>query len=107
MSPKNKKVRSEKELKCTEKMAELENSLKEKTKLEETYLNQLRYARADLENLQKQIRRYIDEGVTKEKERLIIQLLPVVEEVDLALLEVEKVENSCLLEGLLHCCFLL
>ena len=35
------------------KLAELETLLKEKTEHEETYLSQLKYARADLENLQK------------------------------------------------------
>ena len=51
------------------KVAELEDLIKEKTQREETYLNQLKYARADLENLQKNTERRIDEGVTKEKER--------------------------------------
>ena len=54
------------------KVAELEALVKEKTQREETYLNQLKYARADLENLQKNTERRIDEGVTKEKERLIM-----------------------------------
>jgi len=40
------------EAKCKRKVAKLEASLKEKTKLEESYVNQLKYARADLENLQ-------------------------------------------------------
>ena len=43
----------EKEHSCIRKVAELEALLKGKTQHEETYLNQLKYARADLENLQK------------------------------------------------------
>jgi molecular chaperone GrpE len=81
------------------KVAKLEASLKEKTKLEETYLNQLRYAQADLENLQKHIQKRIDEGVTREKAKLIIQILTVAEEVDLTLDEVKKAKNPSLLEG--------
>ena len=59
-SPNNKEVHPN-------KVAEPETSLEEKTKLEETYLNQLKYARADLENLQKHMQSRIDEGVAREK----------------------------------------
>ena len=102
MSPKhdNKEVNGGIEAKCKKKVAKLEASLKEKTKLEETYLNQLKYARADLENLQKHIQRRVDEGVTREKAKLIMQILTVAEEVDLALDEAKKAKNSSLLEGM-------
>jgi len=94
------KVDGGNEAKCTQKkVADLEASVEEKTKLEETYLNQLRYARADLENLQKHIQRRIDEGVTREKAKLIIRILTVAEDVDLALNEAKKAKNSSLLEG--------
>jgi len=82
------------------RVTQLEASLKEKTKLEETYLNQLKYARADLENLQKHIQSRVDEGVTREKAKLIMQILTVAEEVDLALDEAKKAKNSSLLEGM-------
>ena len=95
----NKKVDGGKEANCTKTVAELETSLKEKTKLEETYLTQLRYARADLENLQKHIQRRIDEGVTREKAKLIMQILTVSEEVDLTVDKVKKAKDSSLLEG--------
>jgi len=96
----NKEVNGGIEAKCKKKVAKPEVSLKEKTKLEETYLNQLKYARADLENLQKHIQRRVDEGVTREKAKLIIQILTVAEEVDLALDEAKKAKNSSLLEGM-------
>jgi molecular chaperone GrpE len=100
MSPESdNKVDGGKEAKCTKKAADLKASLEEKTKLEETYLNQLRYARADLENLQKHIQKRIDEGVTREKAKLIIRILTVAEEVDLTLDEVKKAKNPSLLEG--------
>jgi molecular chaperone GrpE len=97
--PDNKDVEGENEANCMKTVAELETSLKEKTKLEETYLNQLRYARADIENLQKHIQSRIEEGVTREKAKLIMQLLTIAEEVDLTLDKVEKAKNSSLLEG--------
>jgi len=94
-----KEADSEKEDICTKNVTELEASLKEKTKIEETYLNQLKYARADLENLQKHMQKRIDEGVSMEKEKLILQLVPVAEELDLALEEARKDRNGSLLEG--------
>ncbi len=84
----------------TNKVTELETSIEERIKLEETYLNQLKYARADLENLQKHMQSRIDEGVAREKERMILQMLPVAEEVDLALEEAKKTKNPTLLEGM-------
>lgn len=98
--PDNKKVDDEKEVNYTKKVAQLETALKEKTKLEETYLSQLRYARADLENLQKHIQKRIDEGVTREKAKLIVQILTIAEEVDILLDEANKAMNSSLLEGM-------
>jgi molecular chaperone GrpE len=102
MSPKLDKVETddETETNSIKKMAELEALLKEKTHLEETYLHQLKYARADLDNLQKHIERRIDEGVTREKEKLVKQILPIAEELDLALDETRKIRNSNLLEGI-------
>jgi len=88
------------EAKCKRKVAKLEASLKEKTKREETYLNQLKYARADLENLQKHVQRCIDEGVTREKAKLILQILTVAEEADIVLNEAKKAKNPIRLEGM-------
>jgi len=88
------------EAKCKRKVAKLESSLKEKTKLEETYLNQLKYARADLENLQKHVQRCVEEGVTQEKAKLILQILTVAEEADIVLNEAKKAKNPILLEGM-------
>lgn len=97
----NKEADGGKEAKCLKKeVAELEASLKEKTKLEETYLNQLRYAQADIENLQKHIQKRLDDGVAREKGKLIMQILPLVEELDLVLDNSKKANNSNLLEGM-------
>lgn len=82
------------------KVAELEALLKDKNEREETYVKQLKYARADLENLQKNIERRINEGVTKEKEQLIMQILLVAEELDLAVEEVRKVAGINILEAI-------
>jgi len=88
------------EAKYKRKLAKLEASLKEKSKLEKTYLNQLKYARADLENLQKHVQRCVDEEVTREKENLILQILTIAEEVEIILNEAKKAKNPILLEGM-------
>jgi len=102
MRPKSdeKEAGDEEEATCPKKAAQREASLTTKSQLEEIYLNQLKYVRADLENLQKNIERRINEGVSKEKEKLIAQLLQVAEELDLAVEEARKEANTSLLEGI-------
>ena len=96
----NNEVNDVMETKNKKRIAELEASLTEKTKLEKKYLNQLKYAQADFENLQKHNQRCINEGVIREKTKLITQLLTISEEVDLLLKEANKATNSNLLEGM-------
>jgi len=95
----NKKIECGKEANCTKTVVALETSLKEKAKLEEIHLIQLRYARADLENLQKHMQRRIDEEVMREKAKMIMRILTVAEEVDLTLDKAKKAKKSGLLEG--------
>jgi molecular chaperone GrpE len=90
----------EKEASYIRKFSELEASLKRMSKLEERYIKQLKYARADLENLQKNTQRRIEEAVTKEKERLIMQIIVVAEEIDLAVEEARKLSNSNILTAI-------
>jgi len=90
----------EKEASYIRKVSELEASLKRMSKLEERYIKQLKYARADLENLQKNTQRRIEEAVTKEKERLIMQIIVVAEEIDLAVEEARKLPNSNILTAI-------
>ncbi len=85
---------------CTKRIVDIEASLTEKTKLVETYLSQLRFARADLENLQKHMQKRIEEGVITEKAKLLKQILTVAEEVDLTLEHAKKAQNSSPIEGL-------
>jgi molecular chaperone GrpE len=96
----NKEINAGLEAKLKQKVTKLEAALKEKSKLEETYLNQLKYARADLENILKNVQRRIDEGVTREKENLILQILTIAEEMDIVLDEARKTKNPTLLEGM-------
>lgn len=98
MSPKpKKKTAGEKTLE--KKVAELEVALREQKEKAETYLNQLKYARADLENLQKRMQRRIDEVVGRGNERLLMRLLPIVEELDLAIRAARTTGDNAVLEG--------
>jgi molecular chaperone GrpE len=96
----NKEINVGLEAKFKQKVTKLEAALKEKSKLEETYLNQLKYARADLENIQKNVQKRIDEGVIREKENLILQILTIAEELDIVLTEARKAKNPTLIEGM-------
>lgn len=82
------------------KVAELEALLKDKNESEEICLKQLKYARADLENLQKNTERRIYEHFTKEKERLIPQILTVAEDPHFAMNQIRKMDETNLLEAM-------
>ena len=96
MSPKSENEKTT----CKKRTVDVEASLTEKTKLVETYLSQLRFARADLENLQKHMQKRIGEGVTTEKAKLLKQILTIAEEVDLTLEHAKKAQNSSPIQGL-------
>jgi len=99
MSPNPKRKESKEANACEKRIAELEASLSEERKRQETYLTQLKYARADLENIQKQSQKRIEEGINRGLERLVIQLFPVAEELDIAL-DVAKESDSNLTQGI-------
>jgi molecular chaperone GrpE len=66
----------------------------------EDYLNRLKYLQADLENLKKRFDREIEHVKNYGNERLIIQLLDIVDELELAVKNGEvSTEPQVLLEG--------
>lgn len=79
---------------------DLKKMLKEADDKAERYLNQLKYAKADLENLQKNTQRRIEEIIMRANGRLLGELLPITDELDLAIQNVDSSENPELLEGL-------
>ena len=62
----------------------LEQALIEEKKRSEEYLTRLKYAQADFENLKKRCDRQIEEAKKYSNERMIIELLDVVDELELA-----------------------
>jgi molecular chaperone GrpE len=83
------------ELEILQKQLEdVEKRLKETEEQSEMYLNQLKYTKADLENLHKRTQRHIDEMVKRAKCRLYEQLLPIVDELDLAIQTANETGSS-------------
>ena len=74
----------EKQKKSDEQVETLEKVLETEKKRSEEYLTQLRYARADIENLKKRFDRQLEEAKTYANERILIELLDVVEELEMA-----------------------
>jgi len=73
-TPKHKRQKAE------EHIIQLETKLTETEKIADTYLKQLMYTKADLENLQKQTQRRIEEGIERANTRILSQLLPITDE---------------------------
>jgi molecular chaperone GrpE len=67
------------------KLEELALALKEEKKRSEEYLTRLKYIQADFENYRKRLDRQIDEIKKYSNERLIVQLLDVVDELEMAI----------------------
>ncbi|HVO85728.1 MAG TPA: nucleotide exchange factor GrpE [Candidatus Eisenbacteria bacterium] len=72
----------------------LERTLEKEKKRSEEYLTQLKYARADLENLKKRYERQLDEVREYSNERIMIELLDVVDELELAVQSTESSDSS-------------
>jgi len=79
-------------------LAELEASLDEEAKRSERYLNQLKYAKADLENLQKQTQKRIEDTISRANGRLLIEILPIIDELEMAI-EASKNGEANIVEG--------
>lgn len=64
---------------------DLGKQLETEKKRSEEYLNRLRYLQADFENLKKRCDRQIEEAKTYANERIVLQLLEVLDELELAI----------------------
>ncbi len=93
MSPKKP---SKKELQ--KRVEELENKLKEAEAKAEKHLSQLKYAKADLENIQKQSQKRIQDVMERANGGLLQQLLPLLDEVEI--LATNDAEKDNLVQGI-------
>jgi molecular chaperone GrpE len=75
----------EEQPKSEEQMELLKEALETEKKRSEEYLSQLKYAQADIENLKKRFDRQISEVKEYANERIITELLDIVDELELAI----------------------
>ena len=82
-----------------EDLAMLEKTLEEERKRNEEYLTSLRYLQADFENYRKRVDREIRELEEFSNLGLVRKLIPVLDDLDLAVASAAKAEDKGLLEG--------
>jgi molecular chaperone GrpE len=70
--------------KSDEQVEMLQKALETERKRSEEYLTQLRYVRADIENLKKRFDRQLEDAERHAEEHIIIELLDIVDELELA-----------------------
>lgn len=91
------KVQEEEQKKSDEQAETLEKALETERKRSEEYLMQLKYARADIENLKKRFDRQLEDAKRYANEHIIIELLDAVDELELAVKSAASCNSSDLL----------
>jgi len=86
--------RSEEKPEHDEQIDTLEKAVETEKKKAEDYLNQLKYARADLENLKKRCDRELEETKAYCTERIVTDLLDIVDELELAVQSARSTDSS-------------
>jgi molecular chaperone GrpE len=81
--PEESKAREE-QRKSEKQVETVEKALEAERKRSEEYLTQLKYARADVENLMKRFDRQLEDAKLYANERIVIELLDAVDELELA-----------------------
>ena len=92
MSPKKEAKKDEQaRAEQQKRIEELEKSLREAEEKAQRYMDQLKYTKADLENIQKQSQRRLTDTLEKANGELLQQLLPLNDELEiLATMDAEK-----------------
>lgn len=87
--------------KAEAKKTDFEKLLEAEKQRSEEYLNKLKYMQADFENLKRRFDREIEQIKNHSNERLVIQLLDIVDELELAIKTGNNAENpqTTLIEG--------
>jgi molecular chaperone GrpE len=98
MSPKKDAKKDDQTKLDKRKIEDLEKSLKEADEKAQRYLDQLKYAKADLDNIQKQNQRRLSEILEKANGELLHQLLPLYDELEM--LATRDADKDKLAEGI-------
>jgi len=99
MSSKSKKGRRVKKEDLIKRIEELEAALKEEREKADRYLNRLKYALAELDNTQKEMERRLREASEQGKQELILELLPILDELQMAIEAARRTGESEVLKG--------
>ena len=83
----------EEQRQANESAESLQNALEAEKQRSEDYFTQLKYARADLENFKKRCDRQIEDAKKYSNERIVLGLLDIVDELELAI-EAARMSNS-------------
>ena len=86
-------TRADETIKENGKLEKLANALEEEKKRSEDYLNRLKYMQADFENLKKRLDRQLEEVRKYCNERLVLELLGIVDELEVAVQEGIQTES--------------
>jgi molecular chaperone GrpE len=93
MTPKKKPTKKE----LQQRIDELEKELHSKSEMLLKYLNKLKYAKADIENIQKQNQRRLKDIVERANGELLEKLLPILDELEI--LHTKEAEKEKLIQG--------
>lgn len=93
MTPKKKTSKKELE----QRIEELEKELQEASTQSTKYLNQLKYTKADLDNIQKQNQKRQEEVIERANGQMLEKLLPLIDELEI--LGTRDAEKEKLMEG--------
>jgi len=86
-------------------LLKLREELKQERGKSDEYLNRLRYLQADFENYRKRVEKEVHQIAQSANERLIVNLLDVIDELEMAVQVGKKTENKdALLEGVQIVC---
>ena len=84
-----------------EKVKKLEEELEAEQKKTADYLNRLKYLQADFENYRKRVEKEVQSAIQRSNERLISNIIEVMDDLENAILAGENTENKlALLKGL-------
>jgi molecular chaperone GrpE len=80
-------------------LKDLRESLEKERKRSEEYLVQIKYLQADFDNYSKRLKKELEEQVKRGSERLIIKLLPILDDLERAVEVSEGEEDNPLQDG--------
>jgi molecular chaperone GrpE len=95
----SKRSKRKKKEELKKRVEELESTLEKEREKAGKYLTRLKYALAELDNLRKEIDKRLEAAAERGKQQLILELLPIVDELQMAIEAARKMGESEVLRG--------